>query len=1146
MPRLIGNTVVLLFLGLHLPSDCAVGISLAENAELSGIADTGEANGAAFGDYDSDGLPDLLVTRLGEEEPALLYRNEGNAVFSDASSLWDGPHGALGAVFADLDRDGHLDIFAVVHNAANELHRQQDGRFFAVDPPDGMLQPPSAMSAAFADFDGDGRLDQFNTYRAVVPNQLFFRTWDRGFSDETLFQSPLRGGRESSSATTFDFDGDGSLDLYVSNFGWPDMLHLNDGQGRFRQVSHSFDLPVRSPTIGALPADFDHDGDTDLYLLSGAGESNRMYENAAPDLVDVTAATGVGGGDHSSLGGAWSDFDNDGYLDLLVSNVGVPVSIYRNDRSGRFDEVGEFALSAADLEKTRTAAGVAASDIDLDGDVDVFLCGILGADALLLNRTPGSGGWIDVRLRAREGFSPLGARVTLTAAGGTQTRTFAATTLLGTQQGNLLHFGLGGDSVADQISIAWPSGQRQILDRVAANGLLEVDEPVPRHDLSVSLLTGPRTGTWRPRHLVARIVNRGSRRSDPRKLEARIGLDGDIEYGRDLAVAALDPGDTLDLGLPAWTPARSGEHRVELALTGEDEVAGNDSRHSSEYLHLFREVAASLGVAEPGNGWAAAFADYDNDGDVDLYVSNGGSIGSGANRLYRNEGGRGFSEVTEAARVADDGNGTGVVFGDFDRDGFQDLFIAKGGFNRLGEQNRLFRNTGDGSFGDISLQAGLDVVSGSFGAAAGDYDRDGYLDLFVPAAAGQVNRLYRNHGRGGFEDVTRLRGIFSSRAWSGAGAAFADYDNDGDVDLYAGVFGGADIFYLETGEPEYTAISLGNGGETVGMAMGDYDGDADIDVYAVNLNARSVLYRNDLTALEDIGSESGTENFGVGTGAAFGDFDSDGDLDLFVTNAHVANRVYVNQDGRTFRDEAPALDMADTLRSRAVLLADCDNDGDQDVYVVNEGGPNRLYENGGSQHRWIKLALRGTESNTDGIGARVSVYSSGRVLVREVNGTSGLAQGSRVQHVGMGSGRLDSVRVLWPSGRLDSFRDLEENGTTRLVEGETITAVEEQMVPGLPFVLAPNYPNPFNQTTVIPFSGGAGRMRLIVYNSLGQRIRDLFETTAAQAGSFRVRWDGLTDAGAPAASGVYFARLTFDPADGRGARHQTHPLLLLR
>ena len=502
--------------------------------------------------------------------------------------------------------------------------------------------------------------------------------------------------------------------------------------------------------------------------------------------------------------------------------------------------------------------------------------------------------------------------------------------------------------------------------------------------------------------------------------------------------------------------------------------------------------------------------------------------------------------MTEAAQVADEGNGTGVVFGDFDRDGFQDLFIAKGGFNPPGEQNRLFRNNGNGSFADISLQAGLDVVSGSFGAAAGDFDQDGYLDLFVPAAVGQVNRLYRNDRRGAFEDVTRLRGIFSSRAWSGAGAVFADYDNDGDVDLYAGVFGGTDIFYLETGEPEYTAISLGNGGDTVGMAIGDYDGDADLDIYAVNLSPRSVLYRNDLASLEDVGSESGTENFGVGTGAAFGDIDSDGDLDLFVANAHVANRVYVNLDGHTFRDEAPALDMADTVRSRAVLLADYDNDGDQDVYVVNEGMLNRLYENGGSQHGWVKLGLRGTESNPDGIGARVSVHSGGRVLVREVNGTSGLAQGSRVQHVGLGSGGLDSVSVLWPSGRIESFRDVEENRTTRLVEGEPITAVAEPVVPNPAFALAPNYPNPFNLTTVIPFSGGAGRMRLIVYNSLGQRVRALFETTVAQARVFRVVWDGLTDAGAPAASGVYFARLTFHPSDGGGVRHKTRSLLLLR
>ena len=161
------------------------------------------------------------------------------------------------------------------------------------------------------------------------------------------------------------------------------------------------------------------------------------------------------------------------------------------------------------------------------------------------------------------------------------------------------------------------------------------------------------------------------------------------------------------------------------------------------------------------------------------------------------------------------------------------------------------------------------------------------------------------------------------------------------------------------------------------------------------------------------------------------------------------------------------LDQFNTYRT---VVANYDNDGDVDIYA-------------------------GVFGSTDifAISARVSVYSGGRVLVREVNGTSGLVQGSRVQHVGLGSGGLDSVRVLWPSGRVDNLRDLEENGTTRLVERETITAVEEQMVPDLPFVQAPNYPNPFNQTTVIPFSGGAGRIPLIVYNSPGQRVRALLK-----------------------------------------------------
>ena len=1132
----------------HSQSDA--GIKFLERAREAGVADTGEANGAAFGDYDEDGWPDLVVTRLGEGEGALLYRNQGDNRFIDMNSLWDGPLGALGAVFADVNQDGLLDIYLVLHNASNELHRQQSGLFhlndsFSIPGPSASL----AMSAVFGDFDRDRRLDLFSTHRTTIPNRLIEKVYTDDFADQSFVQSGMRCGYDSFSSTPFDFNGDGWTDLFVSNFGWPSLLHVNRGWGTFRQISHTLDLPTQAATIAALPADFDNDGDYDLYVLNGAGEPNRLFENTNTRLIDVTNDMNVGGR-ASTLGGAWLDIDNDGYLDLITSNVGVPPDIFHNSASQGFTTVSTQAIDPASRDRVRTMAGVAASDVDRDGDVDVFLGGILGADALLVNSTDDIGNWIAIHLESRKDMTPIGASIQITTASGMQTRTITAATLMGTQLGNNAHFGLSGDVSVQSTRIQWPSGQEQVFSDILPNQRLEISEPTPDHDLSVYVLPVHESQkTWRQVYPVAQIVNRGTNTSTPREMLVQTRFGDNVVSDHSFSVPSIEAGDTVNVVLPLRTPILSGECELELTLNPDDDVRRNDVWRSSHFFHQFQDVADAVGVADNGNGWAAAFSDYDNDGDVDLYVSNGGSFGDGPNRLFRNEHGNDFSDVTLISGSADEGNGTGVLFADFDRDGYQDLYIAKGGFNPPGQQDRLLRNNRDGTFLDISLESGLDAVRGSYSVTAADYNQDGLLDLYISSAVGQSNTLYRNDHNGVFEDVSRIRHILSSREWSGAGAAFADYDNDGDVDLYAGVFGAADIFYQENGIPEYTSILLGNRGDTIGLAIGDYDADADLDIYTVNITPRSALYRNDIDMLTDVGSQSGTENLGVGTGAAFSDFDSDGDLDLFVSNAHMANRVYVNIEGSIFRDEALALGMADTVRSRAFLMADFDNDGDQDVYLVNEGAANRLYQNGGSQYRWLNVAVRGTDSNIDGIGARINLYSEGSVQIREVNGTAGLAHSSRLQHFGIGDGGVDSIRVRWPSGRSDIHKELSPNTSVLFVEGQSITAVEASLdVSNMTFSLSQNFPNPFNSVTTIPFRvDRAGRVRLTLYNALGQRICRLFDLFVDRPGSFDVKWNGVTDIGQPATSGVYFARLTIESEDESSfVAEQTRSLLLLR
>ncbi len=426
----------------------------------------------------------------------------------------------------------------------------------------------------------------------------------------------------------------------------------------------------------------------------------------------------------------------------------------------------------------------------------------------------------------------------------------------------------------------------------------------------------------------------------------------------------------------------------------------------------------------------------------------------------------------------------------------------------------------------------------------GDYDQDGYLDLYVSQLRRQSNRLYHNQGDGTFEDVTQAKNIQSSVDVSGSSAAFADYDNDGDVDLYASVFGGHDLFYSDVGDTSFAVSPVGNErGDSVGIVMGDYDSDGDLDVYVVNRHWRSGLYRNEVDQLfADVSAASGTENFAPGTGCAFGDHDNDGDLDLFVVNLETADRVYMNLGDGTFVDLAGAFGMADTSRARGVMLGDYDEDGDLDAYVVNEGARNRLYQNGGSSHNWLKVDVQGVQSNTDGIGARIGIFSEGQALIHEVNGTAGFSQSSRTAHFGLGErDQIDSLVVHWPSGQVDSYLDFAANTTRQVVEGQRPTAVEETSAP-VPhlFALEQNHPNPFNASTLIGFSiAQPGRVRLVLYNALGQQIRVLIDQDLA-AGRRQVVWDGRDDQGRSVASGAYYYRL------GSGGEEKVRSMVLLR
>ena len=529
------------------------------------------------------------------------------------------------------------------------------------------------------------------------------------------------------------------------------------------------------------------------------------------------------------------------------------------------------------------------------------------------------------------------------------------------------------------------------------------------------------------------------------------------------ALAACQPGET---------PEEAGPRARVVAFADVAEVVGVTVRNVSGQRDKTMIIEAK--------GGGIGLFDYDNDADLDLYVINGSTFeprASGpapSNRLYRNDGAGSFTDVTAAAGVGDTTWSMGCAAADYDNDGDRDLLVTNYGLNRL------FRNNGDGSFTDVAPEAGLKMAHRwSTGAAFGDCDLDGDLDLYIAnyvqfdpamrpghlpyqlwkglkifhgpnAYEGETNELYRNNGDGTFDEVTGQQPDMAGAALRSFQALFADLDDDGDPDLYVANDTDPNLLYRNDGKGNFRDVSFASGssysddGATqagMGLAWGDGDGDGDFDLFVTHFSEDyNTLYRNDGGGLfSDASYDANTAEVSmpwVSWGTGFHDFDNDGDVDLFVSNGHVypiidnydvgtsypqRNAVLWNDGQGRFAeaDDPPGGDLGVTRVSRGAAFGDIDNDGDVDVAVLNADDRPSLYRNdGGNGGHWLEVSVVGTHSNRDGIGARVQVTAAGRTQVREVMASYSFLSTSDLRvHFGLGAATaVDAVEIRWPAG----------------------------------------------------------------------------------------------------------------------------------
>jgi hypothetical protein len=487
-----------------------------------------------------------------------------------------------------------------------------------------------------------------------------------------------------------------------------------------------------------------------------------------------------------------------------------------------------------------------------------------------------------------------------------------------------------------------------------------------------------------------------------------------------------------------------------------------------------------------------ALLDYNNDGLLDVFFVNGGNTGSlnGTvdnfdrhnpkywNRLYRQERDGSFTDVTKGAglaEVADSNYGMGVAVGDYDNDGFDDIYVTNYG------KNVLYHNNGNGTFSDVTAKAGVEGGGWSVSTGFLDYDNDGKLDLFVTrylnwttarskACGGSMrdycppgefpaisNLLYHNRGDGTFDDVSVSSGI-AARKGHGLGVAFADYDGDGFTDIFVANDVVEHFLFHNNGNGTFSDAGVESGAALtgdgkmmsgMGVAFQDYDNDGRPDLIVTELPPQiyCVFHNEGGGVFTDQSLESG---FGVLSGAVSGwgigleDFDNDGWKDVLIPQGHVIDTVEEYTSSFHYR-EPPLLAMnrkghferADAgsslpVAGRGAAYGDLNNDGKVDVVTTALGGPPQVFMNhaGGAQH-WLTISLRGTKSNRDGFGARVQVDGQVRIATSTA---SYLSSNDKRLHFGLNSAESVNVEILWPSGirqtlqgvRTDQFLEVQE------------------------------------------------------------------------------------------------------------------------
>jgi hypothetical protein len=527
-------------------------------------------------------------------------------------------------------------------------------------------------------------------------------------------------------------------------------------------------------------------------------------------------------------------------------------------------------------------------------------------------------------------------------------------------------------------------------------------------------------------------------------------------------------------------------------------ITFTDQTSASGLVFDHQQTGMTLTALSEVIGPGACVSDIDRDGYQDIFVVNGSGFthyygkrwwwsGESRSALFHNNGDGTFKDIALSAGIAAGGWGMGCTFADYDGDGHDDLYVTQYG------ANVLYHNNGNLTFTDVTAQTGVGDERWSTSAVWGDYDGDGDLDLYVVNFVdfrkvitveetnsyyigampplfnialfnAQRNTLYQNNGNGTFSDVTAQAGVGNDQG-KGFGAVFFDYDRDGDLDLYVTNHQTRNVLYQNKGDGTFidrgsllgVDVPLG----TTGVTVGDYDHDGDWDIFSTYMQGETnILHQNlwssgqegfkDVSIVAGLGRESSYGYFGWGT--EWVDFDNDGWEDLFIANGHILpdfdnpqrpigqhSQLFHHMRKGEFKDVSTQVGLGFLRSSRGMAVGDFDNDGDQDVFLVNNNDRAVFLRNENTTgHHWLTIKLTGKGKNTNALGAKVKVVTDGLTQWQEVRSGSGfLSQKDQRLHFGLGKDALvRCIEIIWPNGDQERLSDVAVDQIIAVMQGE--------------------------------------------------------------------------------------------------------------